>query len=123
MARILIVDDESEVRKPLRILLERQGHQVGEAQDGAQAAAFAEQGHYDLVITDVVMPRTGGIEAVMTLHRTHPEMGLIIMSGKIPTESESIQLLARQFGVTRILHKPFSKAELIDAVNTTLAHA
>lgn len=120
MARILIIDDDETIQKPLKILLEHRGHEVRLASDGKIGLQMVEESKYDLLITDVVMPNKGGLEAIVDLSRTHPDLPVIAMSGKIPTDSYPIQSLAREFGVSKVLQKPFTKDQFLTAVDKAL---
>jgi DNA-binding NtrC family response regulator len=120
LARILIIDDDETIKKPLKILLEYRGHEVQLAPDGKVGLKMVEESKYDLLITDVVMPNKGGLEAIVDLSRSHPDLPVIAMSGKIPTDSYPIQSLAREFGVSKVLQKPFTKDQFLSAVDNAL---
>ncbi|MBI2970532.1 MAG: response regulator, partial [Gammaproteobacteria bacterium] len=64
MARILVVDDYADFREVVRLLLERQGHEVLEAEDGIEAVQVCRNSHPDLVILDIFMPGKDGIETL-----------------------------------------------------------
>ena len=117
MARILLIDDEGRIRKPVRILLESRGHQVMEAVDGVDGQDKVDHEEFDLAIVDLVMPRQGGLETIIELRRKYPGLRVIAMSGKLPTESGPLQNLTTQFGVSSVLHKPFSKRALLEALD------
>ncbi len=81
MPRILIIEDDEEIRDLLESLLTREGYTVATAANGKQGvAAFLAQ-PFDLVITDIIMPEKDGIEAIMDLRRGRPELKLIAISG------------------------------------------
>lgn len=120
MARILIVDDEESVRKPLRILLERRNYTIVEASDGVEALDCIRDQPVDLVISDVVMPRKGGIEMTMDIHNQFPTIPMVLMTGKMPTDNDSVRNLMQRFGASRMLRKPFSKADFLSAVSQAL---
>lgn len=121
MAKILLIDDDDSIRKPLRILLESRGHEVFEARDGTLGVEMVQKDSYDLVVTDMIMPNRGGMETIMELYRTVPGLPVVAMSGKIPTEARPIKDLVRKFGVKEILQKPFTKRVFLDAVNVALS--
>lgn len=121
MAKILLIDDDDSIRKPLRILLESRGHEVFEAKDGSLGVEMVQKDSYDLVVTDMIMPNRGGMETIMELYRTMPDLPVIAMSGKIPTGARPIKDLVKQFGVNEILQKPFTKRVFLDAVNAALS--
>jgi DNA-binding NtrC family response regulator len=120
VARIVLIDDDSSIRKPLRILLESRGHEVFEAIDGALGVEMIKNDSFDLVVTDMIMPNRGGMETIMELFRLVPKLPVIAMSGKIPTEARPIRNLVNQFGVSEILQKPFTKRAFLEAVNRAL---
>ena len=76
--RVLIVDDEPDVRLLLRTQLENAGYEVaGEAADGAEAVERCEETSPDVVILDLLMPRVTGFEAIPRLRTKHPEVGIV----------------------------------------------
>lgn len=107
LARILIVDDDSEVRSLLRDYLKAKHHQIFEASDGAQGFMMAEKEVPHLIIMDVVMPGVYGTTAVRRLHdywRTS-KIPIIIMSG---TAEESLLPILKDNNKLRFMRKPFS---------------
>ncbi|CAK0751202.1 hypothetical protein CCP2SC5_170003 [Azospirillaceae bacterium] len=81
MANILIVDDVPEVRANLRLVLEMADHTVSEAEDGQMALTILENTTFDLVITDVLMPKLDGIEVTKRTHLLRPEARILVISG------------------------------------------
>jgi CheY-like chemotaxis protein len=80
MARILIAEDNEMLRHLLREVLEREGHHITEAQDGQEALRLWDPHQFDLVITDMQMPRAGGPEVIRTIRATTPDAKIIAMS-------------------------------------------
>ena len=80
-ARVLLVDDDVEVRTLLSRRLRRIGYTVEEAGDGAEAVALLGNGVPDVVITDVVMPRLNGLGLLQTLRSLDPDLPVIILTG------------------------------------------
>jgi DNA-binding NarL/FixJ family response regulator len=79
--RVVVADDEPDVRLLLRLQLERAGFAVvGEADDGARAVEVVRRGGADVVIMDLLMPRVSGFEAIATLQAEHPEVGIVAYS-------------------------------------------
>ncbi|MCH8809524.1 MAG: response regulator, partial [Proteobacteria bacterium] len=81
MARILIIDDEDELRSMLRQMLEQAGHEVTEAVNGAEGIRLYEQDRPDLIITDIIMPEKEGVETIIALRRADPDLPIIAISG------------------------------------------
>lgn len=80
-ARILLVDDEPEIRRLLSRHLQRLGYTVREAADGEEAAAMATVEIPDVVITDMAMPRMGGLELLERLRNMDPSLPVIVLTG------------------------------------------
>ena len=121
MAKLLVIDDEEAFRQLLREVLEQDGHQVWEADNGAAGLDIIRRQALDLAIVDVVMPKKGGIELLMELQHEPSDLKIIIMSGKIDTDRDSFQLLVRQLGAPNILRKPFDLDELRSRIKALLA--
>jgi DNA-binding response OmpR family regulator len=116
MARILVVDDDDQVRTMLRITLEREGYEVEEAPDGQVAISLYHQQAVDLVITDIVMPEKEGIETIMELRRSNPDVKIIAISGGGRVNPEDYLRWAGKFGAQRSFTKPVDRVELLAAV-------
>ncbi|MEW5977288.1 MAG: response regulator [Acidobacteriota bacterium] len=110
---ILIADDHSEVRSFVKKALESSGHSVSEADSGRSALALVESIHFDLIVTDIVMPDVEGLELIQRLKKTKPEIKIIAISGAF--EGRFLKL-AKLLGVKVTLEKPFSVQALLDAV-------
>ena len=83
MARILIIDDDADIRQPVRLQLEKEGHVVDEAGDGAAGVALCRQERPDLVICDILMPEMDGFETMRHLKREFPDMPILVLSGSM----------------------------------------
>jgi DNA-binding response OmpR family regulator len=120
MAVILVVDDEAGIRNVIRRTLERAGHEVVEAVDGEQAMGLLGKRAVDLAIMDVVMPRKGGIEALLELRRDLSLLKVILISGKVDIDSDAFKNLSAQFRVSQVMAKPFNGTDLLAAVDALL---
>lgn len=118
MARILVVDDEDLVRFSVRQMLEDEGHMVVEAADGVEGIAHLEGQSFDLMITDIVMPRKEGMETIAEARQMQPDMRVIAISGGGPVGQFHYLELAKQFGADAMLAKPFKKQELVAMVDS-----
>lgn len=121
MSRILVVDDDEQIRNMLRITLERAEYEVVEACDGCEAATAYREQQIDLVITDIVMPEKEGIELIMELKGIAPDVRIIAISGGGRINPEDYLKWARRFGVTHTFSKPVNREKLLDAVADLLA--
>ena len=117
MARILVIDDDNDVRRTLVRLLETAGHEVHEAPDGDSGIAVCEKVLPQLVITDILMPEKEGIETIMVLKQAHPGMPILAISGGGRSGAMDFLDMARALGADEALQKPFRRAELLEAVN------
>ncbi|MFW6330993.1 MAG: response regulator [Gemmatimonadota bacterium] len=118
-ASILLVEDEVHVRQVVRRFLESAGHRVREAQDGQDALRqIRENGPPDVVISDLIMPRMGGVALLRKLRQERPGLPVLLMSGYTGRGVVSREELA---GADGFLSKPFGRVELLRAVNGALA--
>lgn len=121
MSRILVIDDEAPVRRILRQMLEKAGHEVLEAPDGAAGLKLYREHSVELVITDILMPGKEGIETILELRKTSPGVKIIAISGGGRMNKMDLLSLSQAFGVTRTLAKPFDREELVTAVREALS--
>ncbi|MEW6298076.1 MAG: response regulator [Thermodesulfobacteriota bacterium] len=121
MTRILVIDDEPQVRAMLRQMLEREGYEVVEAEEGEEGLRRYQEQPVDLVITDILMPQKEGIETIRTLRRTNPGVKIIAISGGGRMSKLDLLPIAQTFGAVRTLAKPFERKELLEAVRAVLA--
>lgn len=118
MKRILVVDDEEDVRRVACTFLEDAGYETCEAANGVEALERLRAIPCDLVLTDLVMPEKEGAETVMEMRKSHPEIGIIAMSGVVG--AEFYLRAARMLGAGSTLLKPFTREELIESVEAML---
>lgn len=107
--RILIVDDEESLRDFLSIMLHREGYHVDTAVDGAQAAAHLRDHAYDLVISDMKMPRMSGLELLRHIKERSPET-VVLMITAFSTTEEAIEAMKQ--GAYDYITKPFKNEEI-----------
>ncbi|MBW2427973.1 MAG: response regulator [Desulfobacterales bacterium] len=120
MARILIIDDEPQIRSMLRLMLERVGYEVIEAADGMEGIRQYRDNPADVIITDLIMPNKDGIGMIIELKKEFPEIKIIAMSGGGVNRPEGYLDGAKKLGATRTLTKPIDRDEMITAVKETL---
>jgi signal transduction histidine kinase len=112
LANVLVVDDQAAVRKMVRRVLERAGHAVTEAEDGDVALELLTSGHgFNLIVSDVRMPRVGGVQMMQRLRESGIQIPVVFMTGYAGTEDE--EHLLHELGVC-VLRKPFSAAEFVN---------
>lgn len=120
MARILLADDDNQVRSMLKITLERAGHEVVEAADGNEAVQNYSADTIDLVITDIVMPEKEGIETIMELRSMNSKVKIIAISGGGRINPDDYLNWARRFGVKHTFTKPVDREQLLESINELL---
>ena len=121
MARVLIVDDDFQVREMLTIMLKRAGHEVAEAGNGNEAIQVCRDKAIDLVITDIIMPDKEGIETIVELRRDYPDIKIFAISGGGRVSPENYLKLAEKIGALKTFAKPFSKNQILSAIDEALA--
>ena len=121
MASILIMDDDQAVRHMMRRALERAGHRVSEAEDGAEGMRLYRDTPMDLVITDLYMPGQDGIETIQQLRDEFPRSRIIAMSGGASVAAEGPLRDAEMFGADATLAKPFTMQRLNEVVADILS--
>ena len=112
MPRILVVDDESEIREVLGELLRGMGYEVVEARDGEEAVQIFNAEQIDAIILDIIMPRRDGLQCLIELTREYHDVRVIVISGGGKAQLK----LARRFGAEYVFCKPFALDDLISAV-------
>jgi CheY-like chemotaxis protein len=122
MARILLVDDNAELRGLLRLGLEEAGHQVAEAGEGTEALRLYKEAPADLVVCDLFMPGKEGLETIREL-RQSGDVPIIAVSGDGPAGTGSLLRAALLLGAARALEKPFDLTTFLENVRAVLAEA
>jgi DNA-binding NtrC family response regulator len=120
MARILIVDDQEIMRDPLVATLAAEKHEVSGVGDGAVALSRLEAERFDLMITDLRMPRMDGIALLEEARRLRPDMPVVLMTAhaSVPTAVDAMKKGAYDY-----IQKPFDAEELRLLVERTLEHS
>lgn len=115
MSRILLIDDDEALREVLAMSLTSDGHEVVSASDGREGVELLQQGQFDLVITDLIMPGQEGIETITILRQDYPTLPVIAISGGLPNSELYLQI-AQKIGAKRILAKPFALSDMRSAI-------
>jgi two-component system KDP operon response regulator KdpE len=114
--RILIVDDERQITRVLRMSLQSSGYEVSVANNGVEGLEMFRQETPDLVITDLAMPEMGGIQLTRAIRRM-AETPIIVLSVR---EQETMKVMALDEGADDYVTKPFSMPELLARVRANL---
>lgn len=118
-ARILVVDDEAQIRRSLRVNLERRGYSVETAEDGEQAIRFFANRRPDILILDLVMPGMNGVEVVRQV-RAASAVPIIVLS-VLGDEQHKVEAL--ETGADDYMTKPFGTEELLARIRSLLRRA
>jgi DNA-binding response OmpR family regulator len=116
MQKILVVDDEANIRKVIREYGEFNGYQVEESIDGMEAVSLCRAHAYDLIIMDVMMPRLDGFSACKEIRKV-TDTPIIMLSAR---GEEYDKLFGFELGIDDYMVKPFSPKELMARVNAVL---
>jgi signal transduction histidine kinase/HD-like signal output (HDOD) protein/ActR/RegA family two-component response regulator len=117
-SRILVIDDEVQLREMLHDALQLEGYQVALASDGTAGIKMLMTGAYDVLVLDLKMPRTGGTEVLKAVQQGFPALPVIIMSGM--ARDADFQP-AEAAGAFACLKKPFQVHELVATIRRALA--
>ena len=116
MSQILVIDDDEVIRSLLRNLLERDGYDVMEAENGKIGLKLLRENGADLVITDLIMPEKEGIETIRELRRDFSDVKIIAISGGGTIGPETYLQMAKSMGAHRVFGKPFNLQEMSEAI-------
>ena len=116
--RVLVVDDDADVRKSVRLILSKAGYDVVEAEDGEAGVRTIKRVDNPFlslgaIICDLNMPKMSGMEAISYFRSHFPHASVIVLSGEVTTERARV--LSKQ-GVSDILSKPINQDQLLAAV-------
>lgn len=121
LGRVLVVDDEAKVRKPISIGLAKSGYEVVEAEDGDQAISTLNQGDnplmVDTILCDIRMPRINGTEAIAYFRSQYPSVPIVVLTG-YPDIELAVSLM--QQGVLDYLVKPVTMDTLLPVIQRSV---
>ncbi len=120
MANVLIVDDDHAILDVIEIWLESEGHSIRKMLDGEAALRCLKTEDFDLIITDIIMPKTEGIQVILEIRKSRKNMGIIAISGG---SKKGVNYLdaAEKLGADAILAKPLEQSSFIKTVEEVLA--
>jgi DNA-binding response OmpR family regulator len=116
MKRILVIEDEDALRSMLHMSLVKMGYAVDGARNGKEGIAAFNAKTPDLVLTDLIMPEKEGLEMIRELKKANPGIKIIAMTGGGRLDSRDNLKMAKLFGATLALPKPFAFQELAAAI-------
>jgi len=117
-ARILVIDDEEIVHASLKKILTRVGHEIQSAFSAKDGLEQLDQGRFDLIIVDLMMPEMNGIQFLEALREQNSRLPVLMVTG-YPTISTAVQAL--RLGAVDYIAKPFTRKELLSPVHRALS--
>jgi DNA-binding response OmpR family regulator len=120
MRKILIIDDDAQILSLLARSMEMAGFDAVTASDGRDGQRLLETQHFDLVITDLIMPEKEGMETITFIKRNFPTVKIIAISGGGRIGPETYLPPALELGADRAFAKPFPMNEMMTAVRELL---
>jgi DNA-binding NtrC family response regulator len=122
--RILVIDDNASVGAAIQTILTRQGCLTTIAADAESGIRASETSRFDVVMIDIFMPGTDGLELIKRFHERCPGLPIVAMSGfrfrKAMDPTHDFLAMAAKFGATECLRKPFVPQQLVAAINSCL---
>lgn len=122
MMRVLVIDDDEQMRILLRQVMEWSGYAVMDAADGRKGMQKQREQPADLVITDLIMPEQEGLETISTLRKEFPNVKIVAISGGGRIGPEAYLPAAQELGADLVFCKPFDVKEFVAAVRELLDH-
>jgi CheY-like chemotaxis protein len=123
MAKILIVDDDAMVRRTIGRILRNHGHELIFAEDGQHGLEMFLSEQPAVIITDMIMPRMGGMEMISAIRSQRPDAKIIAMSGGARSDNLDFSIIAAKQGIDETIDKPFEPAALLDSIARCLGTA
>jgi CheY-like chemotaxis protein len=120
MKAVIIVDDNVLMLNMIKKMLDEKGYLCAAFNDGREALAYLSQHPIDCMITDLFMPGIDGVELILTVRGDHPDVAIVAMSGGSRLGGD-ILVMAQRLGAHAILSKPFTRAELLAALELAQA--
>jgi putative two-component system response regulator len=118
--RILIVDDEADIRQVVTLVLQEAGYSVSTAESTESARILLKKEHYDAVVTDVKMPGEDGISLLSMIHQEYPETPVVLMTAYAQLQ---MAIDAIKNGAFDFIQKPFDMALLNSVVDKAVSHS
>ncbi len=120
MARILLAEDDPSVREFVNRALVHRGHDVTTVNDGGEALEALAEDTFDLVLTDIVMPRVDGVALALKVSKDYPKMRIVLMTGYAAERDRAHNLDAL---VHEVVSKPFTLSDICDTIDAALTES
>ncbi len=119
--RVLVVDDNPDTRSLVKLVLERAGFEAQVAADGQRALDLQRERPADVLITDIFMPESDGIELIARFKSGFPQVKIIAMSGGGHVSKKDYLPVAKEIGADGVLQKPFAAETLVRMLRELVA--
>ena len=120
MPKVLVIDDEPQIRSLVKRFLTQAGYEVDQAGDGLEGVRQMKENPAELVITDILMPKQEGLETIRQIREAFPNCKIIAMSRGSQLTAMDFLPIAQKFGAAKIFHKPIDFNEMVEAVKELL---
>lgn len=120
MYKVLVVDDEQQVRHVISYGLMKAGYDVVEASNGIEALTLVRKEAIDAAIIDIIMPEKEGIETIIEIREITEKLPIIAISGGGRTRKTHFLEVSRKFGADSVMIKPFTPSELVMELESLL---
>jgi DNA-binding response OmpR family regulator len=118
--KILLIDDDTLIRRSVARVLLQNGHDVITAEDGVRGMELFHRQKFDLILTDIYMPRQEGIETILTLRREDNDTKIIAISGGGNSGNMDALEMARLLGADGVIEKPFRTDQLLAKIEAVM---
>jgi len=119
--KILLIDDDPNILKALSALLGIQGYEVKSAASGSAGTKIAASFQPDVVVTDILMDDGDGLETMMTLRQSDPNVKIVAISGGGRVVKQDFLVVAKEIGADLTISKPFRSSQLVEEISQLLA--
>lgn len=123
MDTVLIIDDEWSIREVATLMLDRAGYKVLSAATAEDGLSMLAGNRIGAVLVDVILPEKNGLELSLEVNQKWPSIPIILMSGRVSTEADSIKNFNGHFGIAGSISKPFTQEQLLAVVSEALSAA
>lgn len=123
MKHILIIDDDEMILVVFGRFLKGKGYAVDCAENGKEGLRLLEAEPPDLVVTDIMMPDTDGLEVVLSMRKKHPDIPVIAISGGMNVAPMDFLPLVKKFGADKVFYKPVELDELLEGIEELIGKA
>lgn len=130
MSKVLIIDDETDVRDALELVLSRAGYEVSAVGDGDAGLEASRELLPDVIVTDMIMPKLDGAQLIRQIKAERPRVRVVAISGggnfgpaayqPNALKTEAFLAAAKSAGADRVLTKPFESKDIVEAVGSLL---